>query len=63
MGVSDEEAKGFENCSDEKTAGMVRISFATYTTEADIDYFFEQMPEVMKQARKITAESDTVPEY
>ena len=63
MGVSDEEAKGFKNCSDEKTAGMVRISFATYTTEADIDYFFEQMPEVMKQARKITAESDTVPEY
>lgn len=63
MGISDETAKGFENCSDEKTAGMVRISFATYTTEADIDYFFEKMPAVMDQARKITAESDTVPEY
>ena len=63
MGISDETAKGFENCSDAKTAGMVRISFATYSTEADIDYFFEKMPTVMDQARKITYEEDTVPEY
>jgi selenocysteine lyase/cysteine desulfurase len=63
MGISDATAKGFENCSDENTAGMVRISFASYTTEAEIDYFFEQMPAVMNQARKMTQESDVNPEY
>ena len=63
MGISDSTAKGFENCSDENTAGMVRISFASYTTEADIDYFFEKMPAVMDQARKMTQESDVNPEY
>ncbi len=63
MGISDETAKGFKNCTDENTAGMVRISFAAYSTEADIDYFFEQMPAVMDQARKLTQQSPADPEY
>ena len=63
MGISDKTAKGFENCTDENTAGMVRISFATYSTEADIDYFFEKMPAVMDQARKLTQTNPVEPEY
>ncbi len=63
MGISDKTAKGFANCDDANTAGMVRISFGAYSTEADLDYFFEQIPTVMNQARKMTQESDANPEY
>ena len=63
MGISDKTAKGFESCTDENTAGMVRISFAIYSTEADIDYFFEKMPAVMDQARKLTETNPVEPEY
>lgn len=63
MGISDATAKGFQNCTDENTAGMVRISFAVYSTEADVDYLFTQMPTVMDQARKLTQENPVDPEY
>lgn len=63
MGISDATARGFENCSDIDTAGMVRISFAVYSTEADIDYFFEKMPTVMEKARKLTKDNQANPEY
>ncbi len=63
MGIDDQTVRGFVNCTDENTAGMVRVSFAIYSTEADIDYFFEKMPAVMDQARKMTQESPADPEY
>ena len=63
MGVTDEEARGFESCTDANTAGMVRISFAIYSIEDEIDYFMDNMPEVMNQARQKTNENHVEPAY
>lgn len=51
MGISDEKAKSFANCSDINTAGMVRVSFGIYNNEAEVDRFLELMPSVMEAAK------------
>lgn len=51
MGVSDEEARGFENCTDANTAGMIRVSFGIYNNEEEIEQFFKIMPDAMKAAK------------
>lgn len=51
MGISDEKAKTFANCSDVNTAGMVRVSFGIYNNEAEVDRFLELMPSVMEAAK------------
>ena len=51
MGISDEKAKSFANCSDINTAGMVRVSFGLYNNEAEVDRFLELMPSVMEAAK------------
>lgn len=51
MGISDEKAKSFANCTDVNTAGMVRVSFGIYNNEAEVDRFLELMPSVMEAAK------------
>ncbi|MBQ5399143.1 MAG: aminotransferase class V-fold PLP-dependent enzyme [Ruminococcus sp.] len=51
MGISDETAKSFANCTDANTAGMVRVSFGIYNTEEEIDKLLEIMPAAMKAAK------------
>ncbi len=51
MGISDEKAKTFANCTDVNTAGMVRVSFGIYNNEAEVDRFLELMPSVMEAAK------------
>ena len=48
MDLTDSEIEIFANCSDIKTAGMVRISFGIYNTEEEVDQFLAMMPEIMK---------------
>ena len=63
MGIDDETAKGFANCSDVNTAGMVRVSFGIYNTEAEVQKFLNLMPTVMAAAADDQAKSTAVPEY
>ncbi len=63
MGIDDETAKGFENCTDAKTAGMVRLSFGIYNNEDEVESFLALMPKVMAEAKYRTENSDSVPEY
>lgn len=51
MGISDETAKSFINCSDVNTAGMVRVSFGIYNNEEEVDRFLALMPSVMEAAK------------
>ena len=48
MKLDDAEIESFANCTDMKTAGMVRISFGIYNTEEEVDQFLAMMPEIMK---------------
>ncbi len=48
MKIDETEIYHFQNCTDIKTAGMVRISFGIYNTEEEIDQFLAMMPEIMK---------------
>lgn len=51
MGISDEKAKSFVNCTDVNTAGMVRVSFGIYNNEEEVDKFLALMPSVMEAAK------------
>lgn len=48
MNLTEQEIMVFQNCTDVKTAGMVRISFGIYNTEEEVDQFLAMMPEIMK---------------
>lgn len=48
MKLTDAEIYHFQNCTDLKTAGMIRISFGIYNTEEEVDQFLAMMPEIMK---------------
>ena len=63
MGIDDETVRGFENCSDLNTAGMVRVSFGIYNNEDDVDKFLELMPSVMADAKDKTEHSAADPKY
>ncbi len=43
LGVSDEEAKSFLECSDSGTPGMIRVSFGIYNTEEEVDEFLDSV--------------------
>ncbi|MBR4024309.1 MAG: aminotransferase class V-fold PLP-dependent enzyme, partial [Firmicutes bacterium] len=45
MGVTDEQAKGFLECSDSGTPGMIRVSFGIYNTEEEVDEFLNAVTE------------------
>ena len=64
MGISDEEAQGFENCVDMNTPGMIRISFGIYNTEEEVDQFLEILPQMIKDANgSLMMYSNVVDEY
>ena len=63
MGIDDETARGFANCSDANTAGMVRLSFGIYNNEAEIDRFFDVLPAAMQKAKELNPNGEANPEY
>lgn len=63
MGISDEKAKSFANCTDANTAGMVRVSFGIYNTEDEIDKLLEIMPAAMQAAKDENKEGLIEPAY
>ena len=54
MNLTEQEIYHFQNCTDLKTAGMVRISFGIYNTEEEVDQFLAVMPEIMKASDPIS---------
>ena len=52
MGISDEEAKGYINCMDLKTPGMIRVSFGIYNTEEEVDQFLEDLDRIVSEFRE-----------
>lgn len=50
MHLTDAEIQTFANCTDIKTAGMVRISFGIYNTEEEVNQFLSMMPDIMKES-------------
>ncbi len=63
MGISDEQARSFETCTDGNTAGMVRVSFGIYNNEAEIDAFLAIMPKAMQAAKDANAMGMLEPLY
>lgn len=64
MGQTDEDVHGFAECADANTAGMVRVSFGIYNTEAEVDEFLAAMPDAIEQAKSdVQFYSNAVPEY
>ncbi len=56
LGVTDEEAKGFIECDDSGTPGMIRVSFGIYNTEEEVDAFLASLSEAADLCRtEITA--------
>ena len=52
MKVTEDEARGFVECVDVNTAGMIRISFGIYNTEDEVDKFLEILPDAISQAKE-----------
>ncbi len=63
MGISDEKAKSFANCTDANTAGMVRVSFGIYNTEEEIDKMLDIMPAAMQAAKDANTAGLIEPAY
>ena len=65
MGVDDETAKGFLECVDVNTAGMIRASFGIYNTEEEVDELLSVLPQAIEEAKVIaeTEYSRADPEY
>ena len=64
MGISDEQAKTYENCIDMNTPGMIRVSFGIYNTEEEVDQFLKILESVLEASRVATkADVLAVPEY
>ena len=63
MGIDDETVRGFENCSDANTAGMIRVSFGIYNNEEEIDKLLDLMPAAMQAAKDANKDGDIKPEY
>ena len=63
MGIDDETARGFENCTDANTAGMIRVSFGIYNNEEEIDKLLDVMPAAMQAAKDANPNGEVKPEY
>ncbi|MBQ6395924.1 MAG: aminotransferase class V-fold PLP-dependent enzyme [Atopobiaceae bacterium] len=64
MGISDDTLHGFAECTDVNTAGMMRMSFGIYNTEAEVDEFLAALPEGLEMAKEdMNHFSRAVPEY
>ena len=60
-GLTEEEVRGFQECSSESTPGMIRASFGIYNTEEEVDEFLK----AIEECRPICLEEITLfnPEY
>lgn len=50
-GLSDEEVRGYAECSDMNTPGMIRVSFGIYNTEEEVDYLLKVLPDAIEKAK------------
>ena len=60
-GLTEEEVRGFQECSSEATPGMIRASFGIYNTEEEVDEFLK----AIEECRSMCLDEITVfnPEY
>ena len=65
MGFDDDTVKGFVECVDVNTGGMIRVSFGIYNTEEEVDKLLEILPQAIEEAKVIanTQYSKAIPEY
>ena len=49
-GLTDEEIRGFSDCDDVNTVGMIRLSFGIYNTEEEVDEFLKILPGAIAEA-------------
>lgn len=59
LGISDNEASAFENCTDANTPGMIRVSFGIYNTEEEVDEFLKALPKAVEAVRAREAIEET----
>ena len=51
MGLSEDIVRGFIECEDVNTAGMLRVSFGIYNTEEEVDEFLAALPDAIEMAK------------
>ena len=51
MGIPEAQQRGFVECDDSGTPGMVRVSFGIYNTEEEVDQFLEILSESIEQCK------------
>ena len=54
MGIDNATARGFLECVDVNTAGMIRASFGIYNTPDEVDRFLEILPKAIEMAKDDT---------
>jgi len=52
MKIPFDELRGFAECSDVNTPGMIRVSFGIYNTEEEVDEFLSFLPQAIEMARE-----------
>ena len=52
LGITDEEADFYNECTDSNTPGLIRISFGIYNTEEEVDRFLEMLPGIIEAAKE-----------
>ena len=64
MQLDNETVEGFSECADVNTAGVIRVSFGIYNTEAEVDEFLEFLLKAIGMAREdVNHYTLAVPEY
>jgi len=66
MGISDEQAKTYENCMDRNTPGMIRVSFGIYNTVEEVDQFLEILNKVIAETKVMLQQNpdpEAIPGY
>lgn len=63
MKIPEETQKGFLECEDSGTAGMIRVSFGIYNTEEEVDQFLKDLTKLLPQGRKDMQVAPFIPEY
>ncbi|MBQ2477853.1 MAG: aminotransferase class V-fold PLP-dependent enzyme [Erysipelotrichales bacterium] len=66
MGISDEQAKTYENCMDRNTPGMIRVSFGIYNTVEEVDQFLEILNKVIGETKVMLQQNpdpEAIPGY
>ena len=54
MDIDNATARGFLECVDVNTAGMIRASFGIYNTPDEVDRFLEILPKAIEMAKDDT---------